>query len=304
MGSPRFAVPTLDALIEAADFQVGCVVSQPDRPKGRGRQLAATPVKQRALDSGLLVLEMTKKNYHEIVAQLTSLAPVFVVVAAFGLILRDDLLMLPASGCINLHPSLLPRYRGVSPVQSVLLSGDSQTGCTTMMMDAGVDTGDLLLARSIDIADDDNAGTLEAKLALLGAPLVIETLRGILAGTIQPKKQDEALATYTKKVRKEHGLIDWTQTDEAIRRRIQAMNPWPAAYTSYRGRRVIVLEARVCDGPRRAGRPGEVVSLDPLVVAAGRGAVELVAVKVEGKRAMPAGDFQRGYRLREADHLG
>jgi methionyl-tRNA formyltransferase len=304
MGSPEFAVPTLEALVAAPDFDVALVVSQPDRPKGRGKKIAPTPVRQCAIEHDIPTREMSKENYAEVVAELTPIVPDFVVVAAFGLILRIDLLDMPTRGCVNLHPSLLPRYRGVSPVQAAILAGDAETGCTTMLMDEGVDTGDMLLSKSIAIAEDDTAGTLERKLADLGAPLVVDTLGRIVAGTASPTKQDNRLATLTKKIKKEHGLIDWTHKADAVLRRIRAMTPWPSAYTAYGDRRLILLRAVAGASSTGDARPGEVLSLDPLAVATGAGVVELVTVKVEGKKEMSAQAFLAGYRPQVGDVLG
>ena len=304
MGSPEFAVPTLEALLAAPDLDVVCVVSQPDRPKGRGKKVSPTPVRQLAGARGLPTVEMSKKNYVETVAALAPLKPDFVVVAAFGLILRADILDMPTRGCVNLHPSLLPRHRGVSPIQTAILAGDSETGCTTMLIDEGVDTGDVLLSHSIAIADDDTAGSLEEKLAQLGAPLVVDTLRRFVDGTVHAKKQDDRLATVTKKIKKEDGLINWEASAQEIWRRVRAMTPWPSAFTVFRDRRLIVLRAAVGDGPAPADRPGKIVSLDPLAVAAGDGVIELVTVKVEGKKEMSAQSFLAGYQPRVADVLG
>ncbi len=304
MGSPEFAVPTLEALAAVPDVDVVCVVSQPDRPKGRGRKLTPTPARQRAIEQDIATLEMSKKNYAEVVAEITPLVPDFIVVAAFGLILRADLLGLPPRGCVNLHPSLLPRYRGVSPVQGAILSGDMETGCTTMLMDKGVDTGDILLVRSVSIAEGDTAGTLEAKLAHLGASLVVETLRGIVDGTVHPQRQDDDRATLTRMIKKEDGLVDWEKRAPEISRRIRAMTPWPSAYTTFKGLRLIILRAAVAWPSGEAGRAGEVISLDPLVVSTGDGALELVSIKIAGKKEMSAQSFRAGYRVQKGDILG
>jgi methionyl-tRNA formyltransferase len=304
MGSPEFAVPTLKALVEAADFEVVRVVSQPDRPKGRGKKVEPTPVRSFALSRGLPTLEMWKGNYDEAVAHIVPDHPDFVVVAAFGVILRSDLLRLPRRACVNLHPSLLPRYRGVSPIQAAILARDAETGCTTMLIEEQVDAGDILLTRTVSIAEDDTAGSLEEKLATLGAPLIVATLRGLVAGTVTPVKQDSSLATYTKKIKKDDGRIDWTRSAEEISRRIRAMTPWPSAYTTFAKGRLIILRAAVEPAIDQTGIPGEIVSLEPLCVAAGDGLLSLEEVKVEGKKAMPARAFQAGYRLKPGDVLG
>jgi methionyl-tRNA formyltransferase len=304
MGSPEFAVPTLGALLSAPDFDVVRVVSQPDRAKGRGKRVEPTPVRRFALQRGLPTIEMWRGNYSEVVSTLVPLAPDFVVVAAFGVILREDLLELPARACVNLHPSLLPRHRGVSPIQAAILAGDAQTGCTTMLIEQEVDAGDILMVRTLPIDDGDTAGSLEEKLARMGAPLVVETLRGLVAGTVTPTKQDHALVTHTKKIRKSDGRVDWNRSAEEISRRIRAMTPWPSAYTTFAKGRLIILTARAEPSAERVSAPGEIISADPLRVATGQGALVLDVVKVEGRNAMPARAFQAGYRLAPGDVLG
>ncbi len=302
MGSPEFAVATLDALVSAPDMELVFVVTQPDRPKGRGKKLLPTAVKAYAVEHGLPVVAMTRKDYPDVVGRIAGLRPDFVVVASFGVILKKDLLDIPSSGCVNLHASLLPMYRGMSPIQTAILSGDVRTGCTTMMMDEGVDTGDMLLAESLEIAPDDTAGSLEQKLAELGAPLVVKTLREIRSGRVEPRPQDGDSASHTKRIKKEHGAIDWTAGAEEISRQIRAMLPWPAAFTSLMGKRLIILEA--CAVPTEGAAPGIVFSTAPLVVGTGEGGLEIRAVKVEGKKEMPAKAFLSGYRIKEGDRIG
>ena len=302
MGSPEFAVATLDALVSAPDIDVVYVVTQPDRPGGRGKKLLPTAVKSYAVDRGIPVVAMTRQEYPGVVGKIAALRPDFVVVASFGVILKKDLLDIPSLGCVNLHASLLPKYRGMSPIQTAILSGDRRTGCTTMMMDEGVDTGDMLFEESIEIAPDDTAGSLEQKLAELGAPLVVKTLREIRDGRVAARPQDGEKASHTKRIKKEHGAIDWTAGAETISRQIRAMLPWPAAYTSFLGKRLIVLEARpVSTG---GSSPGIVISTAPLVIGTGSGGLEVRAVKVEGKKEMPAKAFLLGYRIKEGDRLG
>jgi methionyl-tRNA formyltransferase len=302
MGSPQFALPSLDRLVSTPRFLVERVVTQPDRPKGRGKKLTPTAVKAYAVDRGIPVVTMTKLDYPAVVDDLRRLEPDFVVVASFGIILRRDLLDLPVSGCVNLHASLLPTYRGMSPIQAAILAGDATTGCTTMLMDEGIDTGAVLLTDTIPVEPRDTAGTLESKLAALGAPLVVKTLEGLLDGSVRPNPQDEARATYTRRIRKEHGLIDWARSAEEIERQVRAMLPWPTAYTSYSGKRIIVLEAGVIAGA--LGQAGIVLSVSPLVVAAGRGALEIRRVKVEGKNEMTAKSFLAGHPVRSGGRFG
>lgn len=301
MGSPVFAVSTVDALVHAPEFDVVLIVTQPDRPKGRGQKLAPTPVKAYGLGRALSVAAMTKQNYTDVVAEIRALEPDFVVVASFGIILKRDLLELPRHGCVNLHASLLPKYRGVSPIQAAILAGDTETGCTTMLMDEGIDTGAVLLAESVPIGATDTAGTLERKLAALGAPLVIKTLKGLLDGSVRPVAQDESGASYTRKIRKEHGAIDWSKGAVEIERRVRAMLPWPSAQTGFAGKRLIVLEAAVAHGA--GGAPGTVLSTSPLIVATGDGGVEIRRIKVEGKREMEARAFLAGYRVKVGERF-
>lgn len=303
MGSPDFAVPTLQALAASREFDVAQVVTQPDRGRGRGKKLAPTAVKRCAQDHGLDVMEMSGENYREVVETVRQRRPHFVVVAAFGVILKKDLLALPANGCVNLHASLLPRHRGVSPIQAALLAGDEETGCTTMLMDEGIDTGDILLSSSIKIANEDTAGSLADRLSTLGAPLVLQTLSGLLRGEVRGKKQDERAANYTRKIRKEDGSIDWSRSAEDIGRQVRAMSPWPTAYTDYKSRRLIVLRCAAA-GPETGTAPGVVASVRPLRVGTGRGQLEVTAVKLAGGKEMSAGAFVSGHAVAVGDILG
>jgi methionyl-tRNA formyltransferase len=295
MGSPEFALPTLDSLVSAPRFDVAQVVTQPDRPKGRGKRLAPTAVKAYSLRRGIPVATMTKQDYAAVVEDLRRVETDFVVVASFGIILRRDLLDLPAMGCVNLHASLLPRHRGMSPIQAAILAGDEATGCTTMLMDEGVDTGAILLAESVPVDSTDTAGTLERKLAALGGPLVIRTLEGLADGTVRPTPQDEREATRTQRIRKENGLIDWKRGAGEIERLVRAMQPWPTAHTMFSGKRLIVLGAAVL--PDASGEPGVVLSAAPLVVAAGLGAIEIRRLKMEGKNETTAKSFVAGHKV-------
>jgi methionyl-tRNA formyltransferase len=254
-----------------------------------------------ALARSLAVATMSKQNYAEVVAGIRGLEPDFVVVASFGIILKKDLLELPRHGCVNLHASLLPRHRGVSPIQAAILAGDRETGCTTMLMDEGIDTGAVLLAEPVPIDDADTAGSLERKLAATGAPLVVRTLRGLLEGSVRPVAQDETGASYTRKIRKAHGAIDWSKSAAEIERLVRAMLPWPSAQARFAGKRLIVLEAGVVPGS--GGAPGTVLSTSPLVVGTGEGRIEIRRVKVEGKSEMTARAFLSGYRLKPGDRF-
>jgi len=301
MGSPDFAVPSLDALCASGRYQPLLVVSQPDRPRGRGRALAPTAVRARAAELGIPTLAMEKSTYADGVRVVTDARPDLIVVVAFGLILRADLLDLPPHGCVNVHASLLPRFRGTSPVQAAILEGDAVTGCTTMRIDAGVDTGDILLQEATPIHANDTAGTLMDRLATLGAALLVRTLDGVFDGSVQPRAQDGSLATLTRRIKKEHGIVDWTRDASRVARQIRAMSPWPSAFTFHRGRRLILLTCEPATGP--AAAPGTILALDPLTVACGDGALLIHTLQLEGKRALSARDFQAGHTLAVGDML-
>ncbi len=300
MGSPDFALPSLDALVASGRFRPSLVVSQPDRPRGRGRSVTPTPVRARALDLGIPTLTMDRSTYAAGIARIAEAAPEFIAVVAFGVILRRDLLEMPEHGCINVHASLLPRHRGVAPIQAAILAGDGVTGCTTMRIDEGVDTGPMLLREEIPIRADDTAGTLSTRLAGLGAGLLVRTFDGLLDGSVTPVAQDPALATSTKKIRKSDGAIDWTGDAAEVARRVRAMTPWPSAFTALRGTRVILGRVAGHAGPS-SGRPGEIVALKPLRVACGSGQVEILELRPEGRRAMTAAEYVAGHRVAVGD---
>ncbi len=304
MGSPDFAVPCLDALVASKRYRPLLVVSQPDRGKGRGRKVSPTPVRQRAIDLDIPTRVMTRDNYDEVASEVLALKPDVVVVVAFGMILQTDLLEGPRLGCVNVHASRLPKYRGTSPVQAAILAGDAMTGNTTMRIDEGIDTGDMLLQSEIEISNSDTAGTLTARLAEDGGPLLVKTLDGLFDGSITPRVQPPTDAPHTKKIRKTHGRIRWSHSARDVDLRIRAMSPWPSAYTFFGGRRVIVLDAV----PRAHGnvdgeRVGTILSLDPFLVQCGEGTMEVLRVKPEGKGAMDAQAFARGAQVNVGDRF-
>ena len=303
MGSPDFAVPSLDALHASGRYAPRLVVSQPDRPRGRGRAVDPTAVRARAIALGIPTLTMTKETYAAGVESIREAQPDAIIVVAFGLILRTDLLHLPPYGCVNVHASLLPRHRGVSPIQAAILAGDPVTGCTTMRIDEGVDTGNVLLRAETPIAHDDNAGTLTARLALIGAELLMRTLDGVFDGTLHEVAQSAEGATLTRKIRKHHGLIDWAQDAVNLERRVRAMTPWPSAYTFQHGRRLQIDAARVGSAAARGITPGTVISVDPLVVACGEGSLEIRALRPEGRRSMTPAEFRLGNALEPGEVL-
>jgi methionyl-tRNA formyltransferase len=304
MGSPEFAVPSLDALVESGHYRPALVVTQPDRPRGRGRALCATPVRARATQLGIEIVTMTRDTYASGAGAVRGARPEMIVVVAFGLILGRDLLDLPAFGCINVHASLLPRHRGVSPVQAAILAGDALTGCTTMRIDEGIDTGLILLSEEAPILPEDTAGTLSRRLSLLGAHLLVRTIDGVFAGSIEPRSQDPACATHTRKIRKKHGAVDWTKDAAFLSRFVRAMSPWPSAYTFHRGRRIIVEEAREASPGAVRAAPGTVISVEPLLVSCGDGALEIRLLRPEGRRVMTPAEYRAGNAVDPGDVLG
>ncbi len=303
MGTPEFAVPPLAALAEAGHAPA-LVYVQPDRPAGRGRKPAAPPVKAWALAQGLPVEQPADPNGPTGLALARQLAPDLFVVVAYGCILSPGLLAVPRLGAINLHASLLPEYRGASPVAHAILDGRAETGVTTLWMNEGIDTGDVILQRRVAIGPEETAGELTAKLSREGGALIVETVRAVERGNAPRTPQDRAAGSYARKLRKEDGAIDWTQDAEHIARHVRAMTPWPGASTGLdtgggKWLRVQVERARAVVGP--AGAVSGTVRLDRgrLVVACGRDGLELVAVRPAGSTTLPATDWWRGLRLEE-----
>lgn len=297
MGSPEFAAPVLRAL--EAHYQIAGVITQPDRPSGRGRSLKPPPVKELALELGLPLLQPRRLREPEALAQLRNWAPDLIVVAAFGQILRPEVLDLPAAGCINVHASLLPRWRGAAPIQAAILHGDRETGVTIMRMDAGVDTGAILNQRAIPIYASDTAGALSQRLADLGADLLIETLPGYLSGRISAKPQDEEGATYAPMLSKEDGRLDFNRPAEELERRVRAFQPWPGAFFDWHGQAVKVLRASVVldqpDAPPD-GPGGHTVYDGKPAIFTGKGLLVIEEIQPAGKRPMSGGDFLQGAR--------
>jgi methionyl-tRNA formyltransferase len=298
MGTPEFSVPSLAALV--LKYQVVAVYTRPDKKSGRGQQLAFSPVKQLALSQGLQVVQPTSLKVSSAVEQLAGLGPHLVVVAAYGQILPPKVLALPNFGCINIHPSLLPKYRGSSPVSAAILKGDEFAGVTIMAMDAGLDSGPILSQRQVTISPEDTTGSLTAKLAQAGAQLLMETLPLWLQGQIKPQPQDASQATYTKTVAKEDGEMDWKLPAVELWRQVRAYDPWPGCYTWWQGKRLKISQAVPIDGGK-SGKVGEVVALPPPAPAAvgvqtGDGVLGLLQVQLEGKRDMSAQEFILGHR--------
>lgn len=296
MGTPDFAVGTLAALDDAG-HDIDLVVTQPDKPKGRSGRLQMSAVKEYAAAHGLEVFQPEKIKTPEATAKIKEYEPELIVVAAFGQILSKEILDMPEYGCINVHASLLPRWRGASPIQSSILEGDSETGVTIQQMGEGLDTGSILSQRSIPIEPSDTGGSLFDKLARLGASLATETVDDILKGRISPVPQDEEKATYAKKIDKAMGRIDWTQSAVSIERQIRALDPWPSAYTYLDGKMLKVWKPVVGDA---VGAPcGTVcdVGKETITVACREGSLIIKEVQIEGKKRMSVRDFLLGYRL-------
>jgi methionyl-tRNA formyltransferase len=302
-GTPAFAVPTLEKLVEAG-FAVPLVVTQPDRPKGRGMELALSPVKQRALQLGSQINQPDKiKNNEEFRERLGKIAPDAIIVVGYGRIIPQWMIDLPPLGNLNLHASLLPRYRGAAPIQWAIARGESVSGVTTMRIDAGLDTGDILLQKEIPIAPRDTAVTLAPRMAAIGADLMIETLRRLQSGTIHPRPQDHAKATLAPILKREDGEVDFQRTAQEIMNRLRGFQPWPAAYTSFRGKNLHIWSAQPVECT--AATAELLVESGLLIVGCGAGsALQLLEVQIEGKKRMPAADFVHGHQPRTGEKLG
>jgi methionyl-tRNA formyltransferase len=304
-GTPQFAVPTLEAVI-AAGHEVALVVTQPDRAAGRGMEVQSSPVKQVAVERGIAVEQPEKiKNNPELRAQLEAIAPDAILVVAYGRIIPQWMLELPRFGNINLHGSLLPKYRGAAPIQWAVANGEVVTGVTTMRLDAGLDTGDMLLAQVCPIGQEETAVDVYGCLAPVGAELMVETLRQLEEGSLFPQKQDHSLATLAPILTREDGWIDFSRTAKQISDRWRGFQPWPGAHTILRGKKLIVQKMHVVrDGEKGAG--GELmVHGERLLVRCGEGTMlELDDVQMEGKRGMSAAEFLRGYQVRSGERLG
>ena len=301
LGTPAFAVPTLERIVEAG-HQVLTVVTQPDRPRGRGQHPAPPPVKEAALRLNLPVYQPERVRRPEAVEHLRALAPEAMVVVGYGQIIPQSVIDLAPLGIINVHASLLPKYRGAGPIQWAIINGEARTGVTTMRIDAGLDTGDMLLKAETDIGIEETAVELGQRLAVMGADLLVETLDGLARGAITPQPQNSAEATLAPLLKKEDGVIDWRQPAVAIHNRVRGLQPWPGASTAFRGQTLHIWRSRVRTEPAPA--PGRFLTLKPAVVACGEGALELVELQLEGRKRMSAADFVNGQRLTDNDKLG
>jgi methionyl-tRNA formyltransferase len=305
-GTPQFAVPTLERLF-AESFSIDLVVTNPDEPRGRGYQLTPSPVKQAALKAGLGIFQPIRLKDAAAQAEITRVKPDAIVVVAYGHIIPAWMIELPPLGCINLHASLLPRYRGAAPIPWAIIRGESSTGVTTMKIDRGLDTGDVLLQKETEITEADTTETVSARLSSLGAPLMAETLRRLERGEVQRRPQDHAAATLAPLLKKEDGRLDWSSTAEEISCRVRGLRPWPVAYSSFRGQNVRIWMARPVPAPLpKSLRPGELDrGLDRLFVGCGGSTVlEIAELQLEGRKRLSARDFVNGVRLAAGEMLG
>ena len=300
MGTPDFAVPALEKLAQSPDYTVAAVFTQPDKPKGRKMVMTPPDVKVCAEKLGIPVFQPSSMRSEEAYNSLKELNPDVIVVAAYGQILPKAVLDLPKFGCVNIHGSLLPKYRGAAPIQQSVLDGEKVTGVTTMLMDVGLDTGDILLKAETEIGENETAGELFDRLAVLGGELIIETLDKLKKGEITPQKQDESLATHTSKISKKLCPIDFNKSAFEVHNKVRGLNPWPVAVTEIAGKTVKVYSSRVSD---MSGAAGTILSLKPFVVACGDKSVELIEIQPQGKKRMTAQAFLAGHKLNIGDKL-
>lgn len=304
MGTPDFAVAPLEALIRAG-HRVTAVVTQPDKQKGRGKEVQMTPVKECALKHNIPVFQPVKIKEKEAVDKLREYPADIFVIAAFGQLLSEEILKMPAFGCVNIHASLLPAYRGAAPIQWAILNGEKETGVTIMQMEKGLDTGDMLLRRAIPIDPKETGESLHDKLMEVGAELIVEALPLIEAGKILPEKQDDSKSSYASRLSKEMGHIDWNKDAEELERLVRGLNSWPSAYTSYRQKTLKIWEADVIKG-QSGKQPGEVaqVGKDFVDVSCGKDTLRIYSLQLEGKKRMAVKDFLLGYEIRQGMTLG
>ncbi len=296
MGTPEFAVGPLEAILEAG-HEVCAVVTQPDKQKGRGKEVKCSPVKECALAHHIPVLQPPKIRVAEAVEELREFGADIFVVAAFGQILSEEILQMPPYGCINIHASLLPKYRGAAPIQRAIIDGETETGVTVMQMEKGIDTGDMLLKCVVPITETETGDSLHDKLSTAGARLVVEALEQLAAGSIIPEKQKEEESCHASMLSKEEGRIKWEMPAEQIERLVRGLNSWPSAYTSYKGKTLKVWEASVV--PEVHGEPGEIVEVtkDTILIATGEDGLQIKELQIEGKKRMPVKDFLLGYKV-------
>ena len=302
MGTPEFAEVSLKALVEDNRNVVG-VITQPDKPKGRGYEMAMPEVKVYALEKNIPVYQPETLKDGEILPLLEEYQPDVIIVVAYGKILPEYILNFPKYGCINIHGSLLPKYRGAAPIQRAVVDGEKVSGVTSMYMEKGLDTGDMLIKRELPIGEETTAGEYHDALAILGGEVLLETLDSLKGGTLSPEKQDDSLSTYASQLSKAEGEINWNNTSEQIYNKVRGLNPWPKAFSFVGGKRFVVDFVYKTQG---SGNPGEVLSADEngITVACGEGAVIIKELKIEGKKKMTAADYLRGHKIEKGTILG
>jgi len=302
MGTPEFAVPSLRKLVDLGE-QVVTVVTQPDRPKGRGQRLAAPPIKLLATALSIPVLQPAKVRAPEFIEIMRGLHPDLIVVTAFGQILPKSLLEIPRFGCVNIHASLLPRYRGAAPINWSIINGETESGITIMQMDEGLDTGDLILKKTVSIGPDDDAQSLHDRLSVTGAEALKEFLGLLVSGELYPEKQDDSLSIYAPMLKKEDGCIDWQREPQSIRNLVRGLTPWPGAYTFLGEKTLKICRCRVAGGE---GTPGTVLQADRtgLVIACREGGLLVDELQLEGKKRLSVRDFLAGYNIKPGTVLG
>jgi methionyl-tRNA formyltransferase len=304
-GTPHFAVPTFIHLLAEPDIEIAAVITQPDRPRGRGKQISASPMKTAAIAASIPVHQPEKIRSPEARNLLQQLAPDCIIIIAYGQIIPAALLTIPKLGWINLHGSLLPKYRGAAPINWAIANGETQTGLTTMRIDAGMDTGDMLLQQEIDIAPEETAPELAASMAEAGAPLVLATLRGLVSENLVPRPQDNDQATYAPLLKKEDGRIDWNLPAQQIYNRMRGFTPWPGAYTSFRGQTCHLWAEPFSLQTLTGGAPGTIFREDTqILIACGHATLlRLLSVKLEGRKQISAVEFANGARLTERERF-
>ena len=305
MGTPDYAATALEAILQAG-YEVTGVVCQPDKPKGRSGALAACPVKECALKYNLPVFQPERIKRPEAVAELKKFPADVFVVAAFGQILSEEILTIPKYGCINIHASLLPKYRGAAPIQWCIVDGEKETGVTIMQMDAGIDTGDILFTKKVAITEEETGGSLFDKLSQAGAELIVEALPKIEAGEVSPVKQDETQSNYARMLKKEDGQINWNRPAEEIGRQVRGMDPWPSAYTYYKGKQFKIWKAEAVAGGTEGLQPGTIAQIEKqgIWIACGSGMLQVTEAQLEGKKRMSAADLMNGRSLEMNERLG
>ena len=301
MGTPEFALPTLEKIYNSS-HSILSVITQPDRPKGRGQKQVDSPIKKFALENNLPILQPATVNTKEFIASLLENRPDYIIVVAFGQILSETLLKVPKQFCINLHSSLLPKYRGAAPINRAILNGETRSGVTTMIMDKGMDTGDILLVDETPIEQNDDAQCLHDKLSEQGGKLVLETLSRLQKNDLLPTPQNSDLASYAPKLKKDESLIDWKIDAESIFNKIRGLSPWPGTHTLYNGKRLAILKGEIVLG-ESSDRPGHVERITDtgIEVGTGKNRLKITELKLEGKKAMPVKSFLSGYKITRDD---